>query len=99
MSAAPIPTMRYGTPRALSASNRARSADVRTSSNTGQTSAEPLLRREIERTKGVVDIAGIHAGIRRRDGVRLAPDRFALQNPGALVLRQLLVPWLTLAHE
>jgi hypothetical protein len=94
----PIPTIRNRTPSASSASNKARSAVVRTKSNTGQTSAQPLRRGEIETPEGVVNIAGVYAGIRRRDGVRLAPHRFTPKNPGAFGLRQTL-KLLAAVHE
>ena len=57
-------------------------------SNTGQTTVEALGRREIETTEGVVDIAGVQAQIRGRDGVGLAPERLAVTYPGLLVLGQ-----------
>jgi hypothetical protein len=47
-------------------------------SNTGQTSAQPLGRWEGKTAEGVVDIAGVNARIRRRDGVRFAPQRLTL---------------------
>ncbi len=78
-----MPTMRYRTPSASSASNNARSAGVRTMSNTGQTSTQPLGGRETETAEGVVHIAGVDVWIRRRDGVRFAPQRLALTQPGA----------------
>ena len=56
-------------------------------SNTGKTAVEAFGRRELERTEGVVHIAGVQAGIRGGDRVSLAPQRFAVAYPG-LVLGQ-----------
>jgi hypothetical protein len=47
-------------------------------SNTGQTSTQPFCGWESETAEGVVHIAGVHAGIRRRDGVRFAPQRLTV---------------------
>jgi hypothetical protein len=57
-------------------------------SNTGETSTKPLRRGGTETPEGVVDIAGIYARIRCGDGVRLAPQRLALNHPGACSLGQ-----------
>ena len=38
----------------------------------------------------MVHITGVYAGIHRRDGVRFAPQRLALENPGAFGFRQTL---------
>ena len=54
-------------------------------SNTGQTAAETFGGRELETMEGVVDIAGVQAHIRGRDGVGLAPQRLAVTHPGLLV--------------
>lgn len=43
-------------------------------SNTGQTSTQPLRSGETETPEGVIDIAGVYAGIHRSDDVRLAPE-------------------------
>ena len=98
MSAALIPTMMYRTPSPSSASNRALSAAVRTMSNTGQTPTQSLRRGETETPEGMVDIAGIYAGIRRCNGVRLAPQQLTLKSPGVFSVRQTL-KLLAAVHE
>jgi hypothetical protein len=76
----------------------ARSAGVRASSNTGQTSAQPFGGWKGETPKGVVAIAGIDARIGGSDGLSFAPERFALNQPGALLPGQFFAVWLTCAH-
>lgn len=85
-----LPTMRYRTPRALSASSRARSDEVRTSSNTSKTATKALSRGQFERPEGVIDIAGVYSRIFGRDEVRFTPQRLAVQDPGTLAVCQLL---------
>jgi hypothetical protein len=72
---------------------------VRTSSNTGKASAEAVGRRELECPEGMIDIAGIDAGIGGRDGVRLTPQRFAVEDPGTLVAAQRLEVRLAAWHH
>ena len=84
-----MPTMRYRTPRAFNASSNARSAVVRTSSNTGQTAAEPLRRREFETSEGVVHVARVHAHMYGRNGVCFAPQGLAVEHPVTLPVCQL----------
>jgi hypothetical protein len=91
--------MRYRTPRAFNASSSARSADVRASSNTGQTAAEPLRGREFETSEGVVHVARVHARICPCDGMRLAPEGLAVEHPVTLLVRQVFDVRESVAHR
>jgi hypothetical protein len=87
MRAAPIPTIRYGTPSALSACSNARSAGVRTISKTGQTATQSFSRGEVERHQGMVDIAWVESRIRGDNGVRFTPERLTANQPRPLTRR------------
>ncbi len=47
-------------------------------------------RGKAETTEGVEDVSRINAGIRRGDGVRLAPEGLAFLDPGSFGLAQTL---------
>ena len=55
-------------------------------SNTSEAAAEPLCWREVERSEGVVDVAGVGARMRGRNGVGFAPERLGLEQPSPLVV-------------
>ena len=94
-----MPTMRYRTPRAFSASSKVRSAEVRTISNTGKTATESLRGRDLETSEGVVHVTRIDARIGGRDGVCLAPQGLAVKNPLTLRIREVFELRQTAAHK
>ena len=57
-------------------------------SNTGQTAMESFFGREVETPQGMVHIVRVKVRVRSGDGVRLTPQRLAVEEPRAMVLRQ-----------
>ena len=68
-------------------------------SNTSQTAAEPLRWRELETSEGVVHIARVNARICGCNGVCFEPQGLAVENPVALVVRQVVDVRQTAAHD
>ena len=67
-------------------------------SNTGQASAQSFRWGKVERPEGMVHIPGIEGRIGGGNCVRLAPQRFALDQPGSIALRQILRFWSIAPH-
>ena len=59
-------------------------------SNTGESAAQPFPRREFEAPERVIDVARVHARIGPGDMARVSPQGFAVGEPGALRLVQVI---------
>lgn len=83
----------------LGGPRRARSAGVRTTSNTGQTPMKAFCRREFEGPQRMVHVAGVKARVPSGNGVRLAPPCLTAEKPFVVALRRVLRSRLVVLHD